>query len=132
LRELHEDLKREEIHANEYRDLEHLRAHMVEFIDQYYNRVRPHSGLGYKPPEAFEQAATPAPTRQDASMSLFRHREIYRSYVGLQSKRQRAEAGSPDHRLEESQVGYFLAGCSPAEPGSASLTADHYDGQRLK
>ena len=31
-------LKQEEIYANEYRDLEHLRANIEEFIEQYYNR----------------------------------------------------------------------------------------------
>jgi hypothetical protein len=44
-------LKREEICANEYRDLDHLRANIAEFFDSYYNRVRLHSALGYKTPE---------------------------------------------------------------------------------
>jgi transposase InsO family protein len=39
-------LKREEIYANTYRDLVHLRANMEIFIDQYYNRDRLHSALG--------------------------------------------------------------------------------------
>jgi transposase InsO family protein len=39
-------LKREEIYANQYRDLDHLRANIAEFIDDYYNRVRLHSALG--------------------------------------------------------------------------------------
>ena len=50
-------LKREEIYANEYRDLEHLFANIEEFIEQYYNRHRLHSALGYLPPEEFERAA---------------------------------------------------------------------------
>ena len=50
-------LKREEIYANTYRDLEHLRTNMAAFIDQYYNRIRLHSALGYRPPEEFERAA---------------------------------------------------------------------------
>ena len=33
-------LKREEIYANEYRDLDHLRENIATFIDDYYNRVR--------------------------------------------------------------------------------------------
>jgi transposase InsO family protein len=40
------DLKREEIYANGYRDLEHLRGNVTAFIDDYYNRVRLHSALG--------------------------------------------------------------------------------------
>jgi putative transposase len=31
-------LKREEIYTNQYDDLEHLRANIEEFIEQYYNR----------------------------------------------------------------------------------------------
>ena len=48
-------LKREEIYANEYADLEHMRANIEEFIEQYYNRLRLHSALGYCSPEEFEQ-----------------------------------------------------------------------------
>jgi hypothetical protein len=48
-------LKREEIYANEYADLEHLRAHMEEFIERYYNQQRLHSALGYCTPDEFER-----------------------------------------------------------------------------
>ena len=41
-------LKREEIYAREYDELEHLRANIEEFIEQYYNRQRLHSALGYR------------------------------------------------------------------------------------
>src|ERR1044071_9185414 len=44
-------LKREEIYANDYVDLEHLRSNIEAFIDDYYNRRRLHSALGYQPPE---------------------------------------------------------------------------------
>jgi len=50
-------LKREEIHANTYRDLDHLRTHVAAFIEQYYNRRRLHSALGYHSPEEFEDVA---------------------------------------------------------------------------
>ena len=50
-------LKREEIYANEYENLEHLRDHIEEFIDRYYNQKRLHSALGYRSPEEFEQEA---------------------------------------------------------------------------
>ena len=41
-------LKREEIYANQYDDLEHLRASIEEFIERYYNRQRVHSALGLR------------------------------------------------------------------------------------
>jgi putative transposase len=47
-------LKREEIYANDYRDSEHLVESIEVFIEQYYNRCRLHSALGYRPPEEFE------------------------------------------------------------------------------
>jgi transposase InsO family protein len=69
-------LKREEIYANEYRDLEHLFANVAAFIERYYNRSRLHSALGYRSPEEFEQEASPAIHSAGATMSFFRHREI--------------------------------------------------------
>src|SRR5258708_40234585 len=119
-------LKREEIYAGEYRDLDHLRENVAAFIDIYYNRVRLHSALGYRTPEEFEQAAGPETVSQGATMSFFRHREIYRSDVGSKAKGEPAETGSPDHRLDESPTGYSLAGCSPAEPASASPDRGHF------
>jgi len=47
-------LKREEIYANRYDSLEQLRTNIEEFIEQYYNRHRLHSALGYRSPEEFE------------------------------------------------------------------------------
>ena len=64
-------LKREEIYANQYRDLDHLRANIEEFIDRYYNQQRLHSALGYRPPEEFERHAQHAdPMTQLCSPSL--------------------------------------------------------------
>jgi len=48
-------LKREEIYANRYDNLEQLRTNIEEFIEQYYNRQRLHSALGYRSPEEFER-----------------------------------------------------------------------------
>jgi putative transposase len=48
-------LKREEIYAHKYDNLEHLRANIEEFIEEYYNRQRLHSALGYRSPEECEQ-----------------------------------------------------------------------------
>jgi putative transposase len=50
-------LKREEIYANAYENLEHLRANIEIFIEQYYNQQRLHSALGYRSPEEFERQA---------------------------------------------------------------------------
>jgi transposase InsO family protein len=122
-------LKREEIYTSEYRDLDHLRENIAAFIDSYYNRVRLHSALGYRPPEEFEQASALAVTSQGATMSFFRHEEIYQSDVGFQIEGEPAETGSPDHRLDESPADYSLAGWSPPEPASASPAEDHLDGE---
>lgn len=48
-------LKREEIGAKEYRDLEDLKLKISAFIDGYYNQERLHSALGYRPPVGFEE-----------------------------------------------------------------------------
>ncbi len=53
-------LKREQIDASKYRYIDELNAHLEEFIDHYYNRLRLHSALGYKTPEEFEAACAPA------------------------------------------------------------------------
>ncbi len=37
-------LKQEEIYTNRYNDLEQLRTNIEEFIKEYYNRQRLHSG----------------------------------------------------------------------------------------
>jgi transposase InsO family protein len=50
-------LKREEIYANEYENLEHLRSNVEEFIERYYNQKRLHSALGYRSPDEFEAQA---------------------------------------------------------------------------
>jgi putative transposase len=72
-------LKREEVYANIYRDLEHLAANIETFIEEYYNRCRLHSALGYRPPDEFEQHAVttaPAPnTAAGATVRFFRHGE---------------------------------------------------------
>ena len=115
-------LKREEIYVNEYRDLDHLRANITEFIDGYYNRCRLHSALGYRPPEEFEK--TVGSIADGAKMSFFRHEEIYRSDGLIHQNGKPDETGSPAHRLDESPADYSSAGWSPPLPASASPASD--------
>ena len=70
-------------------------------------------------------------------MSFRRHGEIYRS----DKKAVRSLPGRPrhctsrppqPHRLDEFPAGYSLAGCSPAEPASASPAGWHLAGRRLR
>jgi len=70
-------LKREEIYANKYDDLEHLRANIEEFIDQYYNRLRLHSALGYRSPEELEQQieASGSVESRSATMVFFENKK---------------------------------------------------------
>ena len=75
-------LKREEIYANEYQDLDDLRANIAEFIEQLLQSPAAALGAGLQPPEEFEQAADTATIPPGATMSFFRHEEIYRSDVG--------------------------------------------------
>jgi putative transposase len=118
-------LKREEIYANEYSDLDHLRANIEEFIERYYNRCRLHSALGYQSPDEFGQRADTEGLSLGATMSFFRHREIYRSDGKRKKNGKPAETGSPAHRLDESPAGYSSAGWSPPLPASASPADDH-------
>jgi putative transposase len=70
-------LKREEIYANQYDDLEHLRTNIEEFIDRYYNRQRLHSALGYRSPEEFERQSecrSAAADSRSATMEFFENK----------------------------------------------------------
>ena len=119
-------LKREEIYANDYRDLEHLLGNIEAFIDQYYNRSRLHSALGYRSPEEFERETNTELNSTGATMSFFRHGEIYQSDVG-NSSGERPKSRSPAHRSDESPAGYSSASCSPAELASASPAECHLE-----
>lgn len=70
-------LKREEIYANDYRNIEHLRINLDAFIQQYYNRHRLHSAIGYRPPEEFEQALACLKTSEGATMNFFRYQDSF-------------------------------------------------------
>src|ERR1700674_3302992 len=95
-------LKREEIYANDYRDLDHLLGNIEAFIEQYYNRCRLHSALGYRPPEEFEREANAGVNSAGATMSFFRHEEIYQSDEGRERNGERPKSRPPAHRSDES------------------------------
>ena len=123
-------LKQEEIYVTDYRDMEHMEANFEIFFEQYYNRRRLHSALNYRSPEEFERelAALPASNLSLVPrLSFVRHGAIYQCN-GEQSGVKQDH--SPTHCLDESPVGYSLAGCSPAEPTSASPTADDSEGAK--
>src|ERR1051325_92389 len=114
-------LKQEEIYANTYVDLEHLRSHIEAFIEQYYNRGRLHSALGYQPPAEFERQLEPTVTSAGAMMSFFRHGEDYRPDDEAVAKTKSGPQTAPlTIGFDESPTGYSLASCSPAELASAS------------
>jgi putative transposase len=113
-------LKREEIYANDYRDLEHLRTHIEAFIEQYYNRCRLHSALGYQPPEEFERQLEPLATNAGATMSFFRHGEDYRPDGAVAETKSGPQTAPLTIGFDESPAGYSLVSCSPAELTSAS------------
>jgi transposase InsO family protein len=68
-------LKQEEIYCHEYESFQDLSEHLEEFLENYYNRQRLHSALGYRTPEEFERdaAAKPAssPAPDAATMKYF-------------------------------------------------------------
>ena len=90
-------LKREEIRANSYENLEHLRANIEVFIERYYNRQRLHSALGYRTPEEFERQIwcqnEPAGLRP-ATITFFRGKA--RSSTGMLEQGTQAPSPAPD------------------------------------
>ena len=53
----------------------HLRANIEEFIEEYYNRQRLHSALGYRSPEEFERKAEDQAESRGARMESFVNKE---------------------------------------------------------
>ena len=63
-------LKYEEVHRNEYRNMEEARAAIHEFLEKVYNRKRLHSALGYLPPVEFERNLAASNDKNAASRQL--------------------------------------------------------------
>jgi putative transposase len=53
-------LKYEEVHRQEYRDLDDARASIGHFLERIYNQKRLHSALGYRAPATFENGLSEA------------------------------------------------------------------------
>jgi putative transposase len=68
-------LKREEIYATGYANLDDLREHIEEFIEQYYNQKRLHSALGYCSPAEFEQKTDGVEAASSATVRFFARNE---------------------------------------------------------
>jgi putative transposase len=49
-------LKHEEVYLRPYRTMADAIAHLPHYLEELYNPRRPHSSLGYRPPEEFEAA----------------------------------------------------------------------------
>jgi putative transposase len=92
-------LKQEEIYANRYENLEQLRANIEEFIEEYYNRQRLHSALGYRSPAEFEQQieAPSSAESRGATVVFFENKENDKKISkGLLGKRTQMPSSSPD------------------------------------
>ncbi|HET6842589.1 MAG TPA: IS3 family transposase [Candidatus Angelobacter sp.] len=90
-------LKREEVYANCYEDLEHLRTNIEIFIDEYYNKQRLHSALGYRSPAEFEQRAECQNVITNSQASTMIYFDcLAQSSKGLLGKGTQAPSPSPD------------------------------------
>ena len=90
-------LKREEIFANQYKDLEHLRTNMEGFLENDYNQQRLHSALGCGSPEEVEQQAKHVDSTiefRSETMEFFQDGE--KASKAMLGKRTQAPSPSPD------------------------------------
>lgn len=124
-------LKQEEIYCHRYCDLEDLRSHLREFLEEYYNRGRLHSALGYRTPAEFEAATGEASrTSLAASVTLSfpgrgksispMHENALADSACLTTRKAGGPGDPPPHRIDEFPADYSSASCSPAELASAS------------
>jgi putative transposase len=64
-------LKTEEVDGKAYKDLDHAKRDIGDFIDTVYNTERLHSALGYKPPVEFEKSLSqPATSPQKGEPAM--------------------------------------------------------------
>ena len=132
-------LKQEEIYCHAYRDLEDLRRHVREFIEEYYNRCRLHSALGYQTPAEFEAAWAGEASKTPLTASLtLSFQGIGKSISPMKETAQADSYGDttrkaggpqdpPPHRIDEFPADYSSASCSPAELASASSAGRESD-----
>jgi putative transposase len=95
-------LKREEIRASCYRDIEQLRENLAEFIDEYYNKCRLHSALGYRSPDEYERTAG-ASSQDVATMRYFTPK------ADSNHRSAQAPAGGPCMHLDAGPAGAEFA-----------------------
>jgi len=60
-------LKTEEVNASQYRDLDHAKSAIGQFIEAVYNQERLHSALNYLSPTEFEDQSQPAAPKSPAA-----------------------------------------------------------------
>jgi len=90
-------LKREEIYANAYENLEQLRANLEIFLEQYYNQQRLHSALGYRSPEEFERQAQCQSETEDAKAATITFvAGLARSSTGMLEQGTQTPSPAPD------------------------------------
>jgi len=111
---------------------ESQRRHLREFIEEYNNRCRLHSALGYRTPAEFETGGPGEAWKTSLAAS------VTLSFPGMgesiapmpesaEASRRVASTGKvggqlwpPPHRIDEFPTDYSSASCSPAELASAS------------
>ena len=77
-------------------------------------------------PTAKWRSATPGGLQGGKKVSFWRHGEISRNRGAEGFRLEQASACPSPVYFDEFPVGYSLAGCSPAEPASASPTASYF------
>jgi hypothetical protein len=81
-----------------FKGLDHLRTNIEEFIEEYCNRQRLHSALGYRSPEEFEQQTEFQAESRSATMEFVENKENNKKTSnGLLGTGTEMPSPSPDH-----------------------------------